>query len=188
MVSAHPFLCSCFCRAYILLRCHFLFFRDLTRCRLMNCPKFPLYIDYIPPSMVLFCFVLFCFVLQSVALPKLINAHSHFTEEPRGNIELPGSSLCPPHSVASTFSATGCSLRVTGKEPLTRGVSHWVPSTWNHEHHDTSRTTSQQQLVMRCELGEGFLSDSPAMSVDDQVNGKWGEEDQAEGAWMCIHG
>lgn len=132
MVSAHPFLCSCFCRAYILLGCHFLFFRDLTRCCLTNCPKFPLYIDYIPPSI-----VLFCFVLQSVALPKLINAHSHFTEEPRGNIELPGSSLC-----ASTSSATGCSLSVTGKEPLARGVSHWVPSTWNHEHHDTSRRTT----------------------------------------------
>lgn len=56
-------------------------------------------------------------------------------------------SLHPPHS-ASPSSV----LNVTAKEPLARGISLWVPSTWNREHHDTLRRPSQQNLVMGYEL------------------------------------
>lgn len=60
----------------------------------------------------------------------------------------------------------------------TKHMDSWTP--WQ------CRRMSQQQLVRRCELGEGFLNESSALNLDDWVDAKWGEKDQAEEACLDL--
>ena len=72
----------------------------------------------------------------------------------------------------------GSALRVLGKGSLGRGVSllgfkvETFPFTWSHKYYDMLGRGHQQQLALNVKAGRGSLCESPALNLNDWVDGR----------------